>query len=82
MTTKPIRVLLADDHALVRQGFRRILEDEPDIVVAGEASGGARAIELARSLLPDVIVMDLAMPRSTDCTRRSRSSGIDPGVAC
>ncbi|PYR78507.1 MAG: DNA-binding response regulator [Acidobacteria bacterium] len=62
MTTKPIRVLLADDHALVRQGFRRILEDEPDIVVAGEASGGARAIELARSLLPDVIVMDLAMP--------------------
>jgi DNA-binding NarL/FixJ family response regulator len=62
MTTKQIRVLLADDHALVRQGFRRILEDEPDIVVAGEASGGAEAIEMERSLNPDVVVMDLAMP--------------------
>jgi DNA-binding NarL/FixJ family response regulator len=62
MTGKRIRVLLADDHALVRQGFRRILEDEPDIAVAGEASGGAEAIELERTLSPDVVVMDLAMP--------------------
>jgi DNA-binding NarL/FixJ family response regulator len=62
MTGKRIRVLLADDHALVRQGFRRILEDEPDIIVAGEASGGAEAIELERTLSPDVVVMDLAMP--------------------
>ncbi len=62
MTTKQIRVLLADDHALVRQGFRRILEDEPDMIVAGEASGGAEAIELERTLNPDVVVMDLAMP--------------------
>ena len=62
MNAKRIRVLLADDHALVRQGFRRILEDEPDIVVAGEASGGAEAIELERTLSPDVVVMDLGMP--------------------
>jgi DNA-binding NarL/FixJ family response regulator len=62
MNAKQIRVLLADDHALVRQGFRRILEDEPDMVVAGEASGGAEAIELERTLNPDVVVMDLAMP--------------------
>jgi DNA-binding NarL/FixJ family response regulator len=62
MTPKQIRVLLADDHALVRQGFRRILEDEPDIVVMGEAGGGAEAIELERTLNPDVVVMDLAMP--------------------
>ncbi len=62
MTPAPIRVLLADDHALVRQGFRRILEDEADIVVAGEASGGAEAIALHRRLQPDVVVMDLAMP--------------------
>ena len=62
MTSSPIRVLLADDHALVRQGFRRILEDEPDIVVAGEAGGGAEAIELADRLGPDVVVLDLGMP--------------------
>ena len=62
MTAPPIRVLLADDHALVRQGFRRILEDEPDIVVAGEAGGGAEAIELSDRLGPDVVVLDLGMP--------------------
>jgi DNA-binding NarL/FixJ family response regulator len=62
MTARSIRVLLADDHALVRQGFRRILEDEGDITVVGEASGGAEAIALARSLTPDVIVLDMAMP--------------------
>jgi len=62
MTTKRIRVLLADDHALVRQGFRRILEDEPDMEVVGEAGGGAEVIELDRQLDPDVVVMDLAMP--------------------
>lgn len=61
-TTKRIRVLLADDHALVRQGFRRILEDESDIEVVGEAGGGAEAIELDKQLEPDVVVLDLAMP--------------------
>lgn len=58
----PIRVLLADDHALVRQGFRRILEDEPDITVVGEAGGGAEAIDLEQKLDPDVVVLDMAMP--------------------
>lgn len=62
MTTQKIRVLLADDHALVRQGFRRILEDDPDIAVVGEADGGAQAIELDRTLDPDIIVLDLGMP--------------------
>ena len=62
MTPAPIRVLLADDHALVRQGFRRILEDEADIVVAGEAGGGAEAIELTHQLEPDIVVLDLGMP--------------------
>ena len=57
-----ISVLLVDDHALVRRGFRRILEDEPDMVVAGEASDGPEAIRLARQLRPKVIVMDCAMP--------------------
>jgi DNA-binding NarL/FixJ family response regulator len=62
MTSKRIRVLLADDHSLVRQGFRRILEDEFDIEVVGEASGGAEAIELDKQLNPDIVVLDMAMP--------------------
>jgi DNA-binding NarL/FixJ family response regulator len=57
-----IRVLLADDHSLVRQGFRRILEDESDVEVVGEAGGGAEAIELDRKLDPDVVVLDMSMP--------------------
>lgn len=57
-----IRVLLADDHSLVRQGFRRILEDEADIEVIAEAGGGAEAIALDEKLAPDVVVLDMAMP--------------------
>jgi DNA-binding NarL/FixJ family response regulator len=57
-----ISVLLVDDHSLVRRGFRRMLEDEPDIVVAGEAGDGEEAVRLARSLKPNVIVMDCALP--------------------
>ncbi len=57
-----ISVLLVDDHSLVRRGFRRILEDEPDITVAGEAGDGLQAIKLADDLRPKVIVMDCAMP--------------------
>src|SRR5579862_3687861 len=57
-----ISVLLVDDHSLVRRGFRRILEDEPDIEVSGEAGDGAEAVRLAKDLQPNVIVMDCAMP--------------------
>ena len=57
-----ISVLLVDDHALVRRGFRRILEDEPDMTVAGEAGDGLSAIRLAHELRSKVIVMDCAMP--------------------
>jgi DNA-binding NarL/FixJ family response regulator len=57
-----ISVLLVDDHSLVRRGFRRILEDEPDIEVTGEAGDGAEAVRLAQELLPKVVVMDCAMP--------------------
>jgi DNA-binding NarL/FixJ family response regulator len=62
MTDQKISVLLVDDHSLVRRGFRRLLEDEPDIQVMGEASDGEEAIKLARSLKPRVIVMDCALP--------------------
>ena len=51
-----------DDHALVRRGFRRLLEDEPDIEVVGEAGNGREAVELAAKLNPNVVVMDYAMP--------------------
>jgi DNA-binding NarL/FixJ family response regulator len=61
MTAK-ISVLLVDDHTLVRRGFRRILEDEPDLTVVGEAGDGAEAVKLAAELAPKVIVMDCAMP--------------------
>jgi DNA-binding NarL/FixJ family response regulator len=57
-----IRVILADDHALVRQGFRRILEDESGIAVVGEAGSGGGALDLVRSERPDVVVLDMAMP--------------------
>ena len=57
-----ITVLLVDDHALVRKGFRRLLEDEQGIQVVGEASDGAEAVRVAHELKPQVIVMDMSMP--------------------
>ncbi len=58
----PIRIVLVDDHALVRQGFRRILEDDPELQVAGEAGNGLDAVALVKKTDPDVVVMDMAMP--------------------
>lgn len=57
-----ISVMLVDDHSLVRRGFRRMLEDEPDLEVVGEASDGQEAVQLAQLLKPRVIVMDCALP--------------------
>lgn len=62
MTTEPIRVLLIDDHAVVRRGLRAFLTTYEEIEVVGEAEGGAEGIEKARQLLPDVVLMDLVMP--------------------
>jgi len=58
-----LKVLLVDDHALVRRGFRRMLEDEPTFQVVGEASDGLEAVDRAAKLQPDVIVMDCALPQ-------------------
>jgi len=71
MSTR-LTVLLVDDHALVRRGFRRILEDEPSLQVVGEASDGLEAVELAEQLHPAVIVMDCALPQMSgiEATRR------------
>ncbi len=58
----PICVLLVDDHAILRQGLRSLLESEPDMVVVGEAGSGEEAIALATALRPDVVLMDIALP--------------------
>ncbi len=58
-----IRILLADDHGVVRKGLRFLLESEPDLEVAGEAADGVQAVEMAAQLEPNVIVMDIGMPR-------------------
>ncbi len=58
----PIRILLADDHIVMREGLAQLLGQEPDVLIVGQASDGAEAVELARRLLPDVILMDMSMP--------------------
>lgn len=60
--TTPIRVPIVDDHAVVREGTRQLLEHDPALLVVGEAGSGAEAIQLARQLCPDVVLLDLALP--------------------
>ena len=59
---KPIRILLADDHTIVRQGMARLLEEQPDLKVVGEAINGQAVVDKALELVPDIIIMDIAMP--------------------
>jgi NarL family two-component system response regulator LiaR len=65
MTTETIKVLIADDHPLVREGLRGLIATEPGMVLVGEATDGVEAVDLARSLSPDVILLDLMMPNKT-----------------
>ena len=59
---RPIRILLADDHAILRDGIRALLSDEADLQVVGEAENGRQALEQARALRPDIVIMDIGMP--------------------
>jgi DNA-binding NarL/FixJ family response regulator len=81
MPENPITVLLVDDHALVRVGFRRMLEDEPDIRVIGEASDGAQAVERAAELAPQVVVMDFALPSMNGATATHNILKTNPKIA-
>jgi DNA-binding NarL/FixJ family response regulator len=72
---KKIRILLADDHPVVRAGVRAFLEDEPDMLIVGEAPNACQAVALAQELQPDVAVVDISMPGGgLDATRQIRSA--------
>jgi DNA-binding NarL/FixJ family response regulator len=78
----PLRVLLAEDHAVVREGTRQILERDPEIVVVGEAADGAEVVALAARLAPDVVLLDLSLPvmNGIEATRLIRSVEPAPRV--
>ncbi len=73
-----IRILLADDHAVVRQGFKMILAAQPDMEIVGEAGNGREALDLAGQLQPDVIVMDVAMPELNGIEATRRVADLSP----
>jgi len=81
MPEPAITVLLVDDHSLVRRGFRRMLEDEPDIEVVGEASDGHEAVTAAAALKPRVIVMDFALPSMNGAVAARRIRESQPDIA-
>lgn len=82
MTAKSIRVLVADDHMIVRTGIRHVLESEPGFEVVGEAASSSQAVALAEELQPDVVVLDISMPDESglEVAARLRSSAGGPRV--
>ena len=78
---KSIRVLIADDHKLIRAGLRLVVDQQPDLSVVGEADDGRQAVELAKSLKPNVVVMDIGMPNLNGIEAARQIGGMDPGAA-
>lgn len=79
--SEPIRILVADDHLIIREGLRLILETEPDLILVGEASDGAEALDLVDQFHPDVVLMDLRMPGMDGLTAIQRLREDHPEVA-
>ncbi len=77
---KQIRILIADDHAYVREGTRRILEQESDIAVVGEANDGEEAVRLSDEIKPDVILMDISMPEMDGIEATRKIKQANPGI--
>lgn len=82
MNEKPLRLLLVDDHPIVRTGLRMLFQSEPDMQVVGEAGGGAEAIVAVQKLHPDVVIMDVAMPGMTgiEATRQIKANSPETAV--
>jgi NarL family two-component system response regulator LiaR len=78
---KTIRVLLAEDHVVVRQGTRQLLEREPDFKIVGEAGDGEEAVRLAKELKPDVIIMDVAMPKLSGIEATKQIKAVLPAAS-
>ena len=78
---KKIKILIADDHAFVREGTRRILEQEPDLEVVAEAGNGEEAVKLASELKPDVAIIDVAMPKLDGIEATRQIKALCPAVA-
>ncbi|HRF96779.1 MAG TPA: response regulator transcription factor, partial [Aggregatilineales bacterium] len=76
-----IKVLIVDDHAVVRQGLRQLLHSQPDIEVVGEAENGEVAVQLAKSLIPNVVLMDLLMPVMDGITATTQIIGLNLGIS-
>jgi DNA-binding NarL/FixJ family response regulator len=82
MTAKRIRVLLADDHNLIRAGLRMVVDAQPDLTVIGEAENGRDAVSLAQTLHPDVVVLDIGMPslNGIEAARQIRAEVVDARI--
>jgi DNA-binding NarL/FixJ family response regulator len=78
---KPLRIVLADDHAIVRQGLKLLIDSQPEMTVVGEAADGTGVLEQAQALKPDLVLMDISMPGTNGLTATRTLKQVQPGVA-